>query len=133
MTAEGERAALLRALSEVTLAIRSNQTTGMSVVAVNNGPGTMSAVKISVVGNGEGPTIGMVVGAGPQTLQNSAEAEILRDLANAIDGLGMEESTPKPWLEGILQRIGELGNRALDSAVSGASAAAAAYYAAGGA
>jgi hypothetical protein len=96
----------------------------------NTSGGTIVGENVSVVvgaGSGGGTVIGKSVTVS-LTGPSPVEKQIVEELRAAMASIASEASPPKSWLLGLLKRVSDLGNRALDAAVTAATAAAAKFF-----
>ncbi|WP_139247777.1 hypothetical protein [Hyphomicrobium sp. CS1GBMeth3] len=100
---------------------------GMQVIASNDGTSrNVTGVSINVTaGPGSGSVTGMSVSV--TSGQNTLEKNLIRELLEAATAV-REGKAAKSWIDSLLLRVRDLGNRALDSAVEGAAAAATAIF-----
>ena len=107
------------------LAINPSPIVGMKVVASSDGKGgNVTGVKVTAIGgSGAGKTTGMNVSVtGGQ--RNPLDAKLIEELQGAAAAV-RAGTAPQSWISSLLDRLKELGNRAIDAAVDAAVKAAA--------
>jgi hypothetical protein len=108
--------------------------------ALQNHPSSITAQKVSAVAGpgSSGTVIGMkaTATAGPGSSgtvignmaiassgqRNPADAQLVLELAAAAAAVRKKEA-PRPWISGLIDRAGSLGNAALNAAVTAAASA----------
>jgi hypothetical protein len=108
------------------LAAKPPPVTGLKVVASSDGKGgPVTGMKIVAVGGqGAGNVTGLKVSVTAGAEYESGIIQELRDAAKSV----RSGSAPRPWIEGLLLRVKDLGDRAVDAVIGAAVSAAAKYY-----